>query len=563
MSTVNRALFAILIIGFVFLGLFLGSKIEKNFELNPVVADNATTSVVVAGAAPAFTDGPRENPTSSTSTPTDAGLNVTFNATATDANGDQYYLIVCSSATATPNNNAAPSCAVGSTTWCVSGAVASGAANTCATTTNAGWTEINAWWGFACDKSAGSQCSAGSQGTGEPGTPFMVNHKPNFATISNDGPKDPGATITITANASDTDTASPDTVSLYICKSNDWTTTSNCGAGGQWCATTSKASEPSCSFAIPDPQAHGNVTYYPYVKDNHNFGATGTVQGAAATFAVNDVAPTVSNVTIHGGEDIDVSLGGEGPTGNVSVTSSADVTDHNGCADLVSATSSFYTTEIDAAGCTATNANQCYYNTACSVNGSCQSSITYSYVCTSTFYYHADPTDVGSYWESSTWKSKVFASDGSTMASSTVGTGRDLTSYTALSVSSTINYGSLAIGDIANGTALPKTASVYSSGNTGVDLNLSGGNMTGTASTTATIAVGQQKYATSGVAYSAATALSGTPTGLTIGVLKTTTTASLSSKFSYWGLQIPTATFADTYTGYVIFTAVKSASSTW
>jgi len=562
MSTVNRALFAVLIIGFVFLGLFLSSRINNRFELNPVAADNATTSVVVAGSAPAFTDGPRENPTSSTSTPTDVGLSVTFNATATDSNGDQYYLIVCSSATATPNNNAAPTCAVGSTTWCVSSVTASGAKSTCSTTTVDSWAETNAWWGFACDYSAASQCSTGSPGTGDPGSPFMVNHRPNFISVSNNGPKDPGATITITANASDTDTASPDTVSLYVCKSNDWTTSSNCGAGGTWCSITGSSTNPACSFAIPDPQAHGNVTYYPYVKDNHNFAATGAGQGVAATFAVNDVAPTVSNVTIHGGEDIDVSLGGEGPTGNVSVTSSADVTDHNGCADIASATSSFFTTEIDAAGCTAQNANQCYYNVACSP-GSCQSSITYTYVCTSTFYYHANPTDVGSYWESSTWKAKVFASDGSTMASSTVSTGRDLTSYTALNVSSTINYGSLGISEIADGTALPKTASVYSSGNTGVDLSLSGGNMTGTASTTATIAVGQQKYATSGVAYSAATALSGSATPFTIGVLKTTTTASLSSKLSYWGLQIPLGTFADTYTGYVNFTAVKSASSTW
>ena len=56
-------------------------------------ADSVTTAVTVGNSAPMFTAGPAESTESSSSTPTNVGVGVTFQATATDGNGEDYYLV--------------------------------------------------------------------------------------------------------------------------------------------------------------------------------------------------------------------------------------------------------------------------------------------------------------------------------------------------------------------------------------------------------------------------------------------------------------------------------------
>ncbi|MBI5467012.1 MAG: hypothetical protein HY975_02240 [Candidatus Kerfeldbacteria bacterium] len=138
--------------------------------------------VTIQNAAPAFTAGPSDGGSDSTA-PTNVGSNVTFTATATDSNNEQYYLAVCKSNSVTAGNNAAPTCPGGS--WAISAATTSGVAITPITyTTLVGDASSNAWYAFACDKVVGGgSCSSMSQGASTTGSPFAVNHQPVIGTV--------------------------------------------------------------------------------------------------------------------------------------------------------------------------------------------------------------------------------------------------------------------------------------------------------------------------------------------------------------------------------------------
>ncbi len=549
----NRFLFNFCVLTLLFLSIFLAADLVKLVE-----ADTAATSVTVTGAAPTITGGPSDGGVTSTN-PVNVGSNVTFTGTGTDSNGDDYYLAICKTDAISANNNATPTCTGGG--WCYSAPASTTVEASCATTTLAAWSEQSAWYAFVCDKTSGSQCSASSQGTGNNGSPFHVNHAPSFSAILVDGnnAKNPGATVTLFTTSTDTDTAHSDTVSLVVCKTQGVTATAcNGGDGDTWCTSTAVASDPSCSFAIPTPTAHGTTSTWPYIFDSHNFASDGASHNAEKTIAINDVAPTVASVTLNGGATIDVSTGGEGPSGAINVDITGAVTDNNGCADVATVTSSAYTSDIGVAGCTVSDST-CYYNQSCT-GGSCTSGITKTYTCTVSFKYHSYPTVTGPK-AASAWKSTVYATDGAAQGSVEItGDGVELSNYLSLDVTNAIAYGSLAIGAIADGTALPQTAFVSSTGNVGLDANFSGTNM---ASGGNTIAVGQQKYATTAVAYSAGKALTTSAVLEALRVKKPTSSSYVTVTSTYWGLQIPAGTQAGEYTGTNTFTAVTAPNANW
>ena len=87
---------------------------------------NATTTVTVLNTPPLWTASTTEAVESSTTSPTNAGDQVTWTAVATDSNGEDYYLLICdTSAAPTPNSSAAPNCSSG-VQWAVSTATISG-----------------------------------------------------------------------------------------------------------------------------------------------------------------------------------------------------------------------------------------------------------------------------------------------------------------------------------------------------------------------------------------------------------------------------------------------------
>ncbi|MBU0975258.1 hypothetical protein KJ918_00510, partial [Patescibacteria group bacterium] len=131
----------------------------------------------VTNNSPSFTAGPVENPASTSTTPTDVGSDVTFEATGDDPEDDQYYLAVCTTNAVSAGDDVAPTCDVG--TWCVSTATNDETQATCSYTALVGDAESNDWYAFVCDKVAGGGlCSASSQGSGDSGSPFKINHTP-------------------------------------------------------------------------------------------------------------------------------------------------------------------------------------------------------------------------------------------------------------------------------------------------------------------------------------------------------------------------------------------------
>jgi len=131
-----------------------------------------------SNTAPTIGTGPSDG-SSSTATPTVAGNNVAFTATATDGETDNYYLAICKTNAITANNNSAPTCATNQT-WCVSASTASASQATCNYATTGANGGSNAWYAFACDYNSASACSSMSQGAGVTGSPFVVKASLRF-----------------------------------------------------------------------------------------------------------------------------------------------------------------------------------------------------------------------------------------------------------------------------------------------------------------------------------------------------------------------------------------------
>ena len=98
--SVVAALFSVVVFAIAFL-LNIGAQ-----ELQRVDAQGyATTSVTVLNTPPQWTVDAQEMFESSTSSPTNSGYDVFWTATGTDSNGEDYFLLICSTAdspTSTP-----------------------------------------------------------------------------------------------------------------------------------------------------------------------------------------------------------------------------------------------------------------------------------------------------------------------------------------------------------------------------------------------------------------------------------------------------------------------------
>lgn len=410
-------------------------------------AESVTTAVTVGNSAPTFTSGPAENPASTTASPTNVGSNVTFQATGTDANGENYYLVVCSTSSATARTGQSPTCAA--TTWCTSTSTASGSPTSCTHTAVIGDASSNNWYAFVCDSGSSPSCSSGNPGTGDSGSPFDVNHAPSFTAVSNDSPKDPGGTITWSTTASDS--TDSDNIKLLVCKTTGISGDAcDGGAGDTWCSSSSVASNPTCQYSIPSVAPDGANDAYVYIVDAHNFPATGAYQGTNVSFTINNVTPVVSAVTINGGAAINLT---ESTTKAVTVT--ATVSDNNSCygSELATVYAYMYRTGVGFTGCDTAgeaNSNYCYPEVSCTVvGGSCTDNTDASanYTCTVNLQYYADPTDDNTVYPTEFWKDTVEAwDDDGASATSEVSTGVKVNSLTAFDITGSINFGNLGIG---------------------------------------------------------------------------------------------------------------------
>ena len=560
---------------------FLSKKLNKDISASTYT--DITTQVTVGNSAPSFTSGPAENTASTSTAPTSIGATVQFNATATDDNGESYYLIVCSTNSVTAGSGGSyPSC--GGTLYCRNTtAVSSGSSTSCSYTTVAGDAWSNAWYAFVCDNnSTAATCSSYSQGSGDSGSPFFVNHPPVFTVIGSNTPQNPGSNLTWTTTASDPDTGS--TVELLVCKTNAMS--SGACTGGNWCTSTAVASDPSCSYSIPTPTADGSYDTWVFVVDQFNLGAsgTGTKQGSESDFTVNNVAPVVSSVTLNGGSAITLT---ESTTTAVSMT--ASVTDNNGCrnlgntADEISNVKGYlYRSGVTYATCDTAgeaNNNNCYPEVSCSA-GTCTNGVT-TYTCSANVQYYADPTDLNyvlcnysqCYYPdldlylafsfnylSQNWLTTFNAIDNnSTSGNATLGTGVELNSLIGFTTQSLIDYGSLSAG--GSNDPLNKTTVITPTGNAPFNVNISGTKLCTDYSTCSTsgktpLDIAQQKYSLiTGTSYASSTALSATPTKALIGVPKINN-GTVTTKTIWWGVSIPIGTVSGIYNGLNTITVI-------
>ena len=529
-----------------------------------VLAETVTTVVTVGNSAPEFTDGPREDPTSSGTNPTNVGSNVTFEATAEDSNSEDYYLAICKTNSVTPVNGDAPTCGGGN--WCISTVTTSGQEASCNYTALIGDAESNAWFAFVCDDNASAaSCSTAEQGSGDSGSPFKVNHAPTFSAITDDGGTgansgaNPGGTMTFTATASDADSDTlQDTVKLVVCADTDGATAAGC-AGVQICASSFVASNPTCELSIPAVAPDGSFNYYAYVFDNHSFGSASNYR--SGEYVINNVAPVVTAGTLNGGNDITLT---EGDVTEVIVT--ATVSDANSCQDLTTVDTSVYRTGITYTGCDTSGEsddNYCYGQITCTVvGGTCTGSTdsTASYTCSVDIQYHADPTIADTEYPTEEWIATIRAIDNNS-ASDTDDTAEvDMLTTVALDVSSTINYGSLDAGQ--KNDPLDKTTVTTATGNVGINQDLSGTDLDD--GDTGLIEVEYQKYAlTASTAYASGTSLTDTAVEVPIRVAKTTVANSPEEENTWWGIEIPLGIPPGVYYGENYFVAVMSATTYW
>ena len=534
-------------------------------QFNWVLADTATTAVVVANSAPTFGTDAYETTAVTTAAPVNTGSDVSFSAISDDPNANSYYLVVCSTdAISTTTGGGSATCDVA--TWGTSTSTTDLATSTATYTTTGseGCGETCAWYAYVCDTHATNQkCTAASQGTGDSGSAFYVNHAPAFTVITPTASVAPGGTVTFTATASDADTSgTADTVKLVVCKTEGVTGTSCTGT--EYCSSSLTASNPTCDGTVAIP-AEGSQNYYPYVFDSHDMAATGSIHGVVDTYTATNVAPVVSSVSLNSGTAITLTT--ESSTTDISIT--ATITDNNGCADIDSGASDsyvdLYRSGIGRSSCDANaedDNNNCYAEVDCLAPTGCEggTDLDVAIICTVPVQYHADPTDESTIYVAENWTGTVVGKDEALDHEANATAAVELNSFSALDVTSAIDYTSLNVGELADATVLPQTVTVTATGNTGIDVELSGINMTDSGNT---IVVGAQKYGTTAVEYQNGIALTDSAVELELNCAKTTTSGSAATSTVYWGLQIPNKTVTGTYSGTITFGAVKGESANW
>jgi hypothetical protein len=592
------------------------------FQVNVPVAsaDDVQTSVTVLNTPPTFDTDVAESPASATTTPTNAGAVLSFTVQATDSSGDNYYLLICKvGGTATGNSGAAPTCPGGiSNQWAVSGATASGAVATAATTTKNDLpfnNERNDWFAYICDNNATlARCNAtANRGTpnADSASPFFINHIPVFYSLSNNSPQNPGGTVTWTTGSSDPDSlAGAQNITLYVCKTAAFNG-SQCTTGGAWATSTAVTSNAGTSTPIAIPTADRLYNAYVYISDQYGLAATSSFQGSNSFFSVSNQTPSISAAGISlldtdnvGNLTLTVPQATSGPFKVQFV-----VADNNGClnasstSEIVSNVISVYRSSATCTSGSNYDSNNCYASSSplftpfysCAIDSAVNacSGATDSDVgvtCTFSLWYNADATDgvssATSVYFADNWLAAVRATDDNASSSPVTvsSTGNELTSFLAFDVSTTtVAYGSLQPGETT--TPMIANTDLKAVGNVGLDEDLYGSTMcttwvgggggsapdncdVGGPNAGTKIPVGQQRVATSSIAYSSTDSYtltaSTSPASVLINVQKTTATSSPQTKNTYWGIAIPTTiTLAGNYSGQNTIVGKKSSPANW
>ncbi len=594
--TIATSLVAISVFAFVFL--FNAGKTE----LLKVEAQTASTTLTVLNTPPQWVASSTEVVESSATNPTNSGDVISWTAVATDPNQPNYYLLICQTNDApSSTNGGAPSCN-GGVQWGVSAPTPVGTPAVVSTTTTevSPFAESNDWYAWICDDDAVSaRCNSSfTNGTNATNSsPFFVNFRPIFDTISSDSPANPSETITFTASSSD---PNGDTVTLIVCSTNGYSTTTNtCDDDTLATTTVPVVSGPTAVYTVPSIIRDDFYDAYVFIIDEFNHEAIGGQQGANEVIEVLNVAPTVAGGTIslNGGSNIILTNGGSETTG---FTLDFVVSDANSCSnttglpatEVVDYGVSLFRGSLGTSTCSAFDGgdydpNNCYTSsvptttwalsctassTSCTADGVDD---TILFNCTFPLWFVADPTnDVNSPFDGDHWVAAIAGIDDDS-ATGTQSIGSSPVPLNSLSVfdlqQAEIPYGELEPGQ--DMSTLSASTTILSLGNTGLDQNLTGESMCGTfavgspcpSSASSTIPENRQEFATSSIAYGTGTDLSSTtPQELELNIPKSTSTTTPESRPIYWGIGVPIdITLAGAYTGLNSFSLVVSEPLEW
>ncbi len=583
-------------------------------ELNKVSAQTATTTLTVLNTPPSFTLEPYEVVESSTSSPTNSGDVIQWQAIGSDSNGAPYFLLICST-NATPTANAAadsfslgtapPDCNAGAVKWAVSTGTVTDTLATAATTTSeiAPFGQIQEWYAWVCDDDpVNPRCnSTPSQGLyATSSSPFNVNFRPVLTGASNTGPVDPGDNLTFNSVSSDPDTVGgEDQIYLVVCRNpGDYNATTNtCDSNFIASTTISVLSNAQATYTLAAIVRDDTYPANVFLVDQH--GHEALANPIASNFDVNNVAPVVlgGDISLNGGNDLALTIpGGETPGHTLDFT----IRDANSClnaastSEIASFTVSVFRSSYGTTTCDGTagsyDPNYCYpsglatttWNLSCTATTTCASPLqdAMDYTCTFPLWFVADPTDPGpntpAAFAADSWSAAVYATDDDALSGpmSTTSSPVELLSFSSIDIlASEIAYGALEPGN-DTGT-LSATSTALNVGNTGLDQEVLGDSMCGTytpstpclVSGTSTIPENQQKFASTSLIYASPLALalsSSTQQEVELDVAKTTSTSTPNQATTYWGINVPVSiTLAGSYQGLNTFTAVTAEAADW
>ena len=263
--------------------------------------------------------------------------------------------------------------------------------------------------------------------------------------------------------------------------------------------------------------------------------------------------PTIGAIALNDGFDIALI-----PGTTTAVYATGTVTDLNGVADLVYATSTIYRSGVaGGAGCTPDN-NNCYVSntpsscefTSCSGN-SCEVQ------CRADIFFHADPTDIGTY-DGQEWLAFIEVEDASGGYDFASAIGVELSTLRAIDVSGAIDYGALEVN--ADTGSVNASTSVSNLGNVAADLEVTGTDLTD--GFNSLIPANQQKFSTSTFTYSACGAScsllsSTTPVQIDVELGKPVADTPPIEDDVYWGIAIPFGVNSVPHQGINVFTPVS------
>ena len=228
------------------------------------------------------------------------------------------------------------------------------------------------------------------------------------------------------------------------------------------------------------------------------------------------------------------------------------VTDLNGWADIDTGTTTMFRSgvtqscAVDPNNCYRAGPSQCSF-TNCA-GDSCD------ITCSADIYYHADPTDIGTYAGES-WGAELEVADQSGAIATQTAPYIELITLRAISMDSSINYGALAVNSDTG--SYNATTTLENIGNDSLDISIEGTDLTDGASSA--IPVTQQRFATSTFSYSSCvycSSLSTTSINYKIDLAKPVSIAPSVTDDLFWGIAIPFGVAGTPHSGTNIFYAI-------